>query len=291
MIENFVSLDFETAKPKYPCSVGLVVFENGFVVDKYYSLINPEIDEFNKFHQRKHGISKEDVINEKAFPEVWGEIEKYFQNTIIIGHNFSTENSILKFMAETYNLSLPVYKAYCTLNLSKKILDIDNYKLSTVANFLGVSQKHYHHALDDALVCGNVFLKLFENGLNIKDINQFGQNIKRNSSNQFYNHNEWKQKQKNNERVRDELFFANLLNNKTDILQGKTFVISGVFTKVSRDELKKLIENNGGKVSSSISSKTSYVVAGENMGPSKLQKAESLGVPIISEDRFLDMIA
>jgi DNA ligase (NAD+) len=81
------------------------------------------------------------------------------------------------------------------------------------------------------------------------------------------------------------------LKEQTDKLKGSTFVVSGVFAKVSRDELKKLIENNGGKVSSSISSKTSYVVAGENMGPSKLQKAESLGVPIISEDRFLDMIA
>lgn len=80
------------------------------------------------------------------------------------------------------------------------------------------------------------------------------------------------------------------LENQTNILNGSTFVVSGVFTKVSRDELKKLIEDNGGKVSGSISSKTNYVVAGENMGPSKKAKAESLGVAIISEDEFLDMI-
>jgi len=80
------------------------------------------------------------------------------------------------------------------------------------------------------------------------------------------------------------------LLNQTDTLKGKSFVVSGVFQKVSRNELKKLIEDNGGKVSSSISSKTSYVVAGDNMGPSKKTKAESLGVPIISEDIFLDMI-
>lgn len=80
------------------------------------------------------------------------------------------------------------------------------------------------------------------------------------------------------------------LKNQTNILDGSTFVVSGVFTKVSRDELKKLIEDNGGKVSGSISSKTNYVVAGENMGPSKKAKAESLGVAIISEDEFLEMI-
>ncbi|GHA34824.1 DNA ligase [Salinimicrobium marinum] len=82
---------------------------------------------------------------------------------------------------------------------------------------------------------------------------------------------------------------AEKLANQTNKLEGQTFVVSGVFN-MSRNELKKLIEDNGGKVSGSISSKTSYVVAGENMGPSKLAKAESLGVPIISEDDFLKMV-
>ncbi|MBD0849126.1 NAD-dependent DNA ligase LigA [Maribacter arenosus] len=80
------------------------------------------------------------------------------------------------------------------------------------------------------------------------------------------------------------------LLNQTEILKGKTFVVSGVFETVSRDELKKLIEDNGGKVGSSISSKTSFLVAGDKMGPSKRTKAESLGVPIISEFDFKAMI-
>lgn len=83
---------------------------------------------------------------------------------------------------------------------------------------------------------------------------------------------------------------ADQLANQTDKLQGNSFVVSGVFETVSRDELKKLIEDNGGKVSSSISSKTSYVVAGDKMGPSKKEKAEKLGVPIISEQEFLNML-
>lgn len=83
---------------------------------------------------------------------------------------------------------------------------------------------------------------------------------------------------------------ADKLANQTDTLKGQTFVVSGVFEKVSRNELKKLIEDNGGKVSSSISSKTSYVVAGANMGPSKLEKANKLEVTIISEDDFLNLI-
>ncbi len=76
----------------------------------------------------------------------------------------------------------------------------------------------------------------------------------------------------------------------SDKLKGKIFVVSGVFELFSRDELKKAIEDNGGKVGSSISSKTDYVIAGDNMGPSKLDKANQLKIPIISEVDFKNMI-
>lgn len=76
----------------------------------------------------------------------------------------------------------------------------------------------------------------------------------------------------------------------TDKLAGKTIVISGVFAKHSREEYKAIIENNGGKNSGSISGKTSFILAGENIGPSKLQKAEKMGIEIIDEDTFLAMI-
>ena len=80
------------------------------------------------------------------------------------------------------------------------------------------------------------------------------------------------------------------LASATDILAGKIIVISGVFQKHSRDEYKAMIEQNGGKNTGSISAKTSMVLAGENMGPAKLQKAEKLGIRIINEDEFLEMI-
>ncbi|SDH77838.1 DNA ligase (NAD+) [Flavobacterium omnivorum] len=78
--------------------------------------------------------------------------------------------------------------------------------------------------------------------------------------------------------------------NATNKLAGKTFVVSGVFAKFSRDDLKKAIEDNGGKVGSSISAKTDYVVAGDNMGPAKLDKANKLKILIISEDDFMNLI-
>lgn len=95
------------------------------------------------------------------------------------------------------------------------------------------------------------------------------------------------------ERLREAGLQMQISENSTkasDKLNGKTFVISGVFDLHSRDEYKRLIEVNGGKNSGSISSKTSYVLAGANMGPAKLEKAKKLGIPIIDEKQFLLMI-
>ena len=83
---------------------------------------------------------------------------------------------------------------------------------------------------------------------------------------------------------------AESLENQTNKLNGQVFVVSGVFHQMSRDELKKAIEDNGGKVSSSISKKTNFIIAGDNMGPSKLTKAQDLGIEIISEQDFIDKI-
>jgi DNA ligase (NAD+) len=80
------------------------------------------------------------------------------------------------------------------------------------------------------------------------------------------------------------------ITNKGNLLDGKVIVISGVFTKYSRDEYKELVEKNGGKNSSSISGSTSFVLAGKNMGPSKREKAGDLGVRIMNEDEFLKII-
>ena len=77
---------------------------------------------------------------------------------------------------------------------------------------------------------------------------------------------------------------------QSDILQGKSIVVSGVFSHHSRDEYKAMIEAHGGKNVGSVSKKTSFILAGENMGPEKRKKAESLGVEILTEEQFLELI-
>lgn len=83
---------------------------------------------------------------------------------------------------------------------------------------------------------------------------------------------------------------SEVLQGRTDILKGKSIVISGVFSHHSRDEYKEMIEKNGGKNVASVSKSTTFILAGENMGPSKLEKARKLGVSVIGEDEFLTML-
>ncbi|MDR1919573.1 MAG: NAD-dependent DNA ligase LigA, partial [Tannerellaceae bacterium] len=80
------------------------------------------------------------------------------------------------------------------------------------------------------------------------------------------------------------------LSGRSDRLAGLSFVISGTFGRFSRDEYKAMIERFGGKCGGSVSGKTDYILAGDNMGPAKLEKASKLGVKIINEDEFLNML-
>ena len=281
MINSFVSIDFETSYGHIPCSIGIVEFLDGKPVNEYYSLIRPIDLKFNPINSRINGIYLEDVFEEREFDIIWDEIEHYFVDRIIVTHNSSFDISVLEKTLDYYKIQKPDYKLYCTLNMSQTVLNIDNYKLSTLAKYYGINQVDYHNSLEDAFVCGHLFLNLLEKYVEIE------KNIKpKNLSS-----NKQKNSYQNFLRSSSQKIIENPFKwNESDKLTRKTFVVSGVFEKFSRDDLKKAIEDNGGKVGSSISSKTDYVVAGDNMGPAKLEKANQLGIAIISEDDFIGMI-
>lgn len=266
MIENFVALDFETSNGNNPCSIGIAEFEKGKVINQYYSLIKPKDLKFNPFAQRVHGISLNDVINEREFPEIWKEIKHLLDDRLIVAHSYGTEKAVLNNCFEIYNILKPDLRFDCTLKLSRRYLELDNHKLSTVARYFDIKQNNYHNALEDAIVCGKVFQRLITSDYQV---------VKRNKG--YITRSNV---------VSETNFKWGMSGN----LLGKIVVVSGIFHQMSRNELKKSIEDNGGKVSSSISKKTSFVIAGDNMGPSKKEKAETLGVEIITETGYIEMI-
>ena len=277
---NFVAIDFETSYGHIPCSIGIIEFINGLPVNEYYSLIKPIDLKFNPINSRINGIFLDDVINEREFIEIWDEIKHFFHDKIIVAHNASTDISILEKTLDHYQILRPNFKSFCTLTIAKKVLNLDNYKLSSLAEYFSIEQDSYHNALEDAFVCGSVFTKLLDNS-SLNDIEKrIEDKFNKTKRNNFFVHDLVSKNKINYSGLEDECIS----------ISGKTFVVSGVFEIYSRDELKKAIEDNGGKVGSSISSKTDYVIAGDNMGPSKLEKANQLKIAIISELDFKQMI-
>lgn len=287
-MEKFVALDFETSYGKHACSIGLVEFVNGCITRKYYSLIKPKINYFNPINKSIHGISENDVKNEKDFKEIWDIISDFFINTNIVAHNYSFDISVLKFNLELYEIEMPNFQIFCTLKLTRKYLNLESNKLNFVAKHFNILQNEYHNALEDAEVCGKIFLELkrFES-----DNNQFIENGKgKVVDNQLIVKKKFRLNIDYNRNK--NLYFENfILTQKSNKLNDKKFVVSGVFEKFSRDELKLSIENNGGIVASSISKNTDFVIAGDKMGPEKRKKAETLGVSIITENEYILMLS
>lgn len=277
MINDFVAFDFETASGKNPCSIGIVHYQKGIIVNEYYSLINPEI-KFNPFTVRVHGINERDVRNERKFHELWLDIEHFFSNPFVVAHNSAFDDAVLKYMLNKNNFTIPSFECLCTLKLARRLINSHNYKLSTLAKVLGINQEHYHNALDDAKVCGELFLKLLDLENNLENIREICNSA-----------SERQKKQPSRTSFKSVALHSGLEKNSCK-LENLKIVVSGKFYNFSREEIQDFIANHGGRVMTSISSKTSYVVAGENMGPSKLAKAEGLGIPIISEDDFLGMV-
>lgn len=162
---DFVAFDFETANStrNSAVSIALTVVRNNIIVDEFYSLINPEV-EFNWRNTQINGIHKQDIIDAPTFIELWPTIEQFFSpNKLVIAHNASFDNSVLKASLLSRNLTLPSYQSLDTLRVVKKLLpNLENHKLDTVTDYLDIKLKHHHNALDDSVAAANILLASIE---------------------------------------------------------------------------------------------------------------------------------
>ncbi len=157
---NFVSIDFETANPKWSsvCAVGMVKVEHGEIVDEYYSLVNPE-DYFSPFNINIHGITAKDVANTPNFHELSNQLWPWLADSLVVAHNASFDINVLRKVAGKYRLKAPDFTYACTCQLARATWkDLMNYKLSTIAEYLNLDLSH-HNALSDARACANILLQ------------------------------------------------------------------------------------------------------------------------------------
>ena len=150
-MKDFTAIDFETAHPKHwsICQVGLVRVENGEIIKKVSMLIQPPDNIFWNMFTDIHGITPEDTEDAPTFYDVWGDIEPFIQDQIVVAHNMGFDGSCLKQALAYYDLKQPNYEKACTYKIYGK-------NLKTLCKEHKIKLNH-HDALSDALACAELY--------------------------------------------------------------------------------------------------------------------------------------
>ena len=155
-MQDFAAIDFETANydRSSVCSVGVVIVRDGEIVDKFYSLIQPEPNYYNYWCTQVHGLCRADTDNAPIFPDVWAQIEPLIEGLPLVAHNRPFDEGCLRAVFRTYQMDYPEYEFLDTLATSRRLQpDLENHQLQTVAAACGFQLENHHHALADAEAC------------------------------------------------------------------------------------------------------------------------------------------
>jgi len=259
---DFVAIDFETATDLQPCQIGMAIVKNGEIVKTINRLIRPP---FNRYHPRTiaiHHITPEKTEDEPSFPEVWNDIKDYFEGAIIVAHNARFDMSVLKCALDTYFLRYPSIQGYiCTCDLNNR------ESLELACARYGICLENHHDGEDDAVNCAKLYLAHLKGDPRLSneelpkgggqpDIFNFA----------FEGHDILK-----GDVLKKDLSEADPNNPFYD----RKVVITGLFT-IDRPELAQKLKSMGADLDKSVSDRTSYLLVGQDPGPSKIKKFEEM---------------
>ena len=162
-MRDFAAIDFETANydRSSVCSVGVVIVRDGEIVDKFYSLIQPEPNYYNYWCTQVHGLCRNDTDDAPVFPDVWAQIEPLIEGLPLVAHNRPFDEGCLRAVFRTYQMDYPEYEFLDTLAASRRLRpDLENHQLQTVAAACGFQLENHHHALADAEACARIAKEL-----------------------------------------------------------------------------------------------------------------------------------
>lgn len=166
----FTAIDFETSGRSggLACALGLATFENGQLIDEYYSLIRPSSSRVMFTHI--HGLRWRDLKDAPDFAEVWSEAAEFIKGAqYLAAHNAPFDRGVLRSCCEYYNIEPPEQDFLCTWKGAKKALLIESFNLQAVCDYFGFELNH-HQALSDAKNCGRILCKLLKMGLTPNDM-------------------------------------------------------------------------------------------------------------------------
>jgi len=158
---DFVTIDFETAKysQESACSVGLVRYQDGKVVDTYYSLIRPPRLYIRPDFTKIHGLTVDDVRDAPKFADIWDSgIKPFIGDYTLAAHNASFDMGVLGAVLDWYDLPVPSFSYFCTCKISRRTWpELKSHALTRLAEYFGIIYEA-HNALDDAATCGKLVL-------------------------------------------------------------------------------------------------------------------------------------
>jgi len=288
---TFVAIDFETfySDPLSACSVGMVKYQDGMIVDKYNSLICPpwDVDYKEDKAAEVHHLKKEDVESARTMVEVLPEIERFVENLPLVAHHAATESNCFCKTCNYYNISTSIdYDHILDTQFLSSPIEIlfgkktykgkGSHELTTLCRRFNVPVLIHHQSSDDAEMCGNLFLqlgKVFRKEITIEFKDETFINAQSATSSS------------QSKTIRPK---SSIIPEQTPFY-GKTVVVSG-FPTVDKEAYKQAVRDMGGKVTTEVSGKTNLLVCGPVVGPEKLKKAHSLGTSLMDKEEFLSFL-
>ena len=158
-IPDFIAIDFETATRKMDsaCSIGIAIVKDGYIADKFYSLIQPPDNSYDPHNSEIHGITPADTAHSPRFYDVWIQIKHLFGYCPVIAHNANFDMSVLAMCCKDSWITPANFKYLDTINLCREIVP-GSKSLSSCVDFFGIRLENHHNALDDAIACAEVAL-------------------------------------------------------------------------------------------------------------------------------------
>ncbi len=314
MNNSFVAIDFETANSfrGSVCEVGLVRIVDGVVDGTFSSLVKPHADHahFDGINISIHGIRPDDVKGSREFVDLWPTIREFVGELPLVAHNAAFDTGALRELFSLYELSVPSVEYFCTLVISRRILELVSYSLPFVAQDLGIVMSTHHRAGSDAQCAADVALALLkrEQQLNLYDLTAKLQvSIGHFDGDSWFGSRAHSESAGSYSRTAIEAMRASLGESHADSeapLFRKRVAFTGGLSSMTRAEAAARVLTAGGEPEVSVTKSTDYLVVGMENGytidpftatTAKFEKAErlrrkGLRIEILDELTFMRML-
>lgn len=285
---NFTAIDFETANEfsSSACSLGLAKVVDGQIIKTKHWYIKPIPFIMKPHNEGIHGISLYTLESAPSFESIWAEVLPYLDGQTIVAHNCSFDLDKLNAMLDLYSIDFNVENTFCTMEACKTMWPNASSSLKNMADIFQIDLNH-HEAESDASACAELAVKIarLSNITDLRDFIRGGDRTKKAPSPKA---------------IADKELYRSKFSTDTTIpfdiqymeqpliwnWSGKRVVISGVFENYDREEMALKLKGMGAIVVATVSGVTDILLAGSDVGPSKLEKAKKMNINIMSESQF-----